>query len=238
MFLAAAQFKPADNDYAANLQQHLRWSEKAADAGAQLILFPEMSLTGYVLETAATQAIAPGNPKLEPLQKLAVHRGITIIAGAPIQNGNQLHIGSFIFQADGQTTFYTKQFLHGRESDFFTGSNTHNPLLLIGNQRIANAICADITHAEHPEAAQQHKPTIYAASIFYTPGGIAEAHEQLAQYARTYRIHVLMANYCGSSYTYEAAGRSACWNAKGELVASLDAGTEGLLLTDCGDNRY
>lgn len=233
MLLAAAQLNPTDNDYAANLQQHLRLGEKAADTGAQLILFPEMSLTGYVLETAAAQAIAPGDEKLEPLQKLAVHRGVTIIAGAPVQIGKQLHIGSFIFQADGQTTFYTKQFLHGRESEFFTGSDVYNPLLLIGNQRIANAICADITHAEHPEAAQQLKPTIYAASIFYTPGGIAEAYQQLGHYARTYRMHVLMANYCGASYTYEAAGRSACWNAKGELVASLDATTEELLLAEC-----
>lgn len=232
MLLAAAQFKPTDNDYAANLQQHLRMSEKAADAGAQVILFPEMSLTGYVMETAAAQAIAPGDAKLQPLQQLAVRRGITIIAGAPVQNGNQLHIGSFIFQADGQNTFYTKQFLHGRESDFFTVSNAHNPLLLIGNQRIANAICADITHAEHPKAAQQLHPTIYAASIFYTPGGIAEAYEQLGYYARTYRMHVLMANYCGSSYTYEAAGRSACWNANGEVIAALDATSEGLLLAE------
>ncbi len=234
MLLAAAQLKPADNDFASNLQQHLRYCEAAAAKGAQLILFPEMSLTGYVLETVAAQAIAPGDPKLEPLQKLAVYRGITIIAGAPVQNENSLHIGSFIFQPDGQTTFYTKQFLHGRESDFFTGSNAHNPLLLTGKQRIANAICADITHAEHPEAAQLLKPTIYAASIFYTPGGIGEAYEQLAHYARTYRMHVLMANYCGASYTYEAAGRSACWNAEGELIAALDETTEGLLLAECG----
>lgn len=232
MLLAAAQTKPVDNDFAANLQTHLRLCEDAAGKGVQLILFPEMSLTGYLLETAAQMAITPDDARLAPLQALAVKHQLTIIAGAPVRTGNQLHIGSFIFQPDGQTALYTKQFLHGDEVNYFTGSSSYNPMLHIGNERVASAICADLTHPEHPEAAHRKLATLYAAGIFYTPSGIAEAYEQLSGYAKTYRMHVLMANYSGPSCNFEAAGTSAFWNTDGKLVAALDKDSEGLLVVE------
>jgi predicted amidohydrolase len=48
--LALAQLYPRLGDVAANLDTHLDYIRRAAEAGAQLVLFPELSLTGYQVQ--------------------------------------------------------------------------------------------------------------------------------------------------------------------------------------------
>jgi NAD+ synthase (glutamine-hydrolysing) len=48
--LALSQVNPAVGDLAGNADLIRRWTRSAADAGAQLVLFPEMVLTGYPVE--------------------------------------------------------------------------------------------------------------------------------------------------------------------------------------------
>src|ERR671912_1468986 len=45
--IALAQVDTTVGDLAGNAETVLSWSRKAADAGADLVLFPEMALTGY-----------------------------------------------------------------------------------------------------------------------------------------------------------------------------------------------
>ena len=53
MILASAQTKPKHGDIRANLVDHERMIDAAAQQGADLILFPEMSITGYERDRAA-----------------------------------------------------------------------------------------------------------------------------------------------------------------------------------------
>jgi predicted amidohydrolase len=48
--LALAQIAPKLGNLEANLESHLRWIREAKQAGADLVVFPELSLTGYVLQ--------------------------------------------------------------------------------------------------------------------------------------------------------------------------------------------
>jgi NAD+ synthase (glutamine-hydrolysing) len=48
--LALAQINTHLGDVEANLEKHLALAEEARQAGAELLLFPELSLTGYVLQ--------------------------------------------------------------------------------------------------------------------------------------------------------------------------------------------
>ncbi|WP_320066872.1 NAD+ synthase [Micromonospora sp. RTGN7] len=48
--LALSQVNPSVGDLAGNADLVRRWSRRAADNGAQLVLFPEMTLTGYPVE--------------------------------------------------------------------------------------------------------------------------------------------------------------------------------------------
>lgn len=232
MKIAAAQLQAIDGQIDANIEMHLRFIAAAAQQNARLILFPELSLTGYQRERAQELAFIPGDARLQPIQQAADENEICIIAGAPIEINKQLYIGAFIFQPGKASLIYTKQTLHTDEEQFFVPGFEHNPLLEIENQRVSIAICADITDAVHAYHAGIKHTTLYLASIFYTPGGIAEAYTQLSEYANAYHMHVLMSNYVGSSYTFDAAGRSACWSNNGAVIAQLGAHEEGLLIAE------
>ena len=83
MILAAAQLQDQAN-FVANLEEHLRMGKKAADNGACLLLFPEMSLTGYMRVGAAENSVTVYDVRLDPLRELVAERNIIIIAGAPL----------------------------------------------------------------------------------------------------------------------------------------------------------
>ena len=51
-----AQVNATVGDISANADLVMDWSEQAADAGADLVLFPEMMLTGYPVEDLALRA--------------------------------------------------------------------------------------------------------------------------------------------------------------------------------------
>ena len=68
--IALAQINTRLGDVEANLEKHLALAKEARAAGADLLVFPELSLTGYVLQDlASTVAHHPGSddPVFRPL---------------------------------------------------------------------------------------------------------------------------------------------------------------------------
>jgi len=189
-----------------------------------------MSLTGYEREQADELSFSENDTRLNPLKEKAVANQIIIVAGAPVKIDSQLYIGSFIFLPDSTILIYTKQFLHDEEALFFSPGFDHNPLLKLEKEVISFAICADITNPIHPENAAKKNTSLYLASIFYTPNGINEGHQQLAYYAKEHGMNILMANFGGPSYKFETGGQSAFWNKNGELIAKIDEQNDELLL--------
>lgn len=232
MKIAAAQTIPFDGDINANVRDHIRLADMAADYGVQLIVFPELSLTGYMREGAQTYAFVQGDIRLQQLKQLSTERNIVIVAGAPIEIDAKLYIGAFILQPNNVERIYTKQFLHEGEEVTFVPGLEHNPVIELDGERISFAVCADINYPQHAANAANANTTLYVAGIFYTPLRIGAAHEQLSTYAQQHNMHVLMANYGGPSYNMDAGGRSACWNNKGELINELNESEEGVLFNE------
>ncbi len=238
MILAAAQTKPKRGDIDANLLDHYNIVALAAANGAQLIVFPELSITGYEREEAAKLAFTKNDSRLNLLKKLATENNITIIAGAPIQIESNLFLGEFCIAPNNTVSIYTKQFLHAGEEVYYEPSFDYNPLLEIENERISCAICADIDNPKHAENASKKNSSTYIASIFFSPNGIQNAHQSLQNYSSQYEMNILMANFGGDSYGYPAGGRSAFWNNKGELIAQMTNSGEGLLLVEKQDAEW
>lgn len=232
MKIAAAQIQVREENIAKNLEEHYRWIKSAAVHGAQLIVFPEMSVTGYEREKAASMAFHATDKRLDGLRELSAIHNITIVAGAPILLGKSLYIGSFIVRPDGTPGIYTKQFLHDGEEQFFQSSVEYNPLIGLSNERLSIAVCADIDHPEHVENAAKNGATIYLPSIFFTPNGIAQAHDRLGNYAGKYNMAVLMSNFSGECYGLPAAGRTAFWDNSGTLVGELEDDSTGILIAE------
>ncbi|KUJ61361.1 nitrilase [Flavobacteriaceae bacterium CRH] len=238
MILAAAQTKPTRGNIEANLLDHYRLINLAAQNGAQLIAFPELSISGYERENAQQLAFTKDDSRLNHLKTLAVENNIIIIAGAPIQIESELFIGEFVISPDNSVSIYTKQFLHEGEDEFFQSSFDYNPMITIENQKISFAICADIDNPLHPENARKRETDIYIASIFFSPNGIPNAYRDLQSYAEKHTMNVLMSNFSGESWGYPSGGKSAFWNNKGELVGHMNDSDSGLLLVENQNDNW
>ncbi|MCB0668047.1 MAG: carbon-nitrogen hydrolase family protein [Saprospiraceae bacterium] len=230
MKLAAAQIGTVTQDIEANLEKHYHLIEQAANNQADLILFPELSITGYERKNAREFAFSPDDERLRKLKEFAVRKQIIIIAGAPVNIRSEIFIGAFILLPDGSINIYTKQFLHAGEEQFYRSSFDFNPLIQFQQEKLSLAICSDINHSAHPAFAQSNGVSLYLAGIFFERDEMKKAHTILAGYARKYSMRVLMSNYCGSIWGLQAGGGSAFWDSEGHCIASLNDSDPGILL--------
>ncbi|HGM5857814.1 MULTISPECIES: carbon-nitrogen hydrolase family protein [Serratia] len=229
--LAAAQYPTAAANIACNLERHLEFVAQAADQQVQLLVFPELSLSGYELTDAAELALTLGDPHLQPLSAAAQSRQMTIIVGAPLRSGTALHIAALIFRPNGALSSYTKQHLHGAEQQYFSPGEGGS-LLELHHHNIALAICADTSEPGHASAAALAGAHIYAAGVLVSEAGYAKDSAALAGYARRYGMVTLMANHAAPTGGWIPAGRSAIWDNTGELLVAAPDDTPGLIIAD------
>jgi predicted amidohydrolase len=179
----------------------------------------------------------------QPLRAQLASVGMSAVIGAPMRGHGdtserernhdragdaEVYVGAPVLHADGTLGLYTKQHLHGSEQQVFRAGQGGADIV-IGPTRIALAVCADTGHASHAANAAQRHAQVYAASMLVTPNGYPTDSAELATYAATHRMAVLMANHGGATGGWDAAGRSAFWDESGRLVAAA-AGPGKLLL--------
>ncbi len=238
MIIASAQIQSEVGRIEANLEKHYYWVLQASHQEVDLMLFPEMSLTGYCRSEAKDLAWTLNDPRLEQLQAYSNDFKMTIIVGAPVLNNGQLYIGSIILSPFQQAIWYAKQYLHEGEEVYFSASMDMNPYIALKGERIQLAICADIANVAHPLAAAKKDCSLYLASIYYTKKGIMEGHACLESYAIKYSMAILMSNYCGQVWQYEAGGKTAFWNADGTRLGLLNTTDEGLLMIEKSEKGW
>lgn len=231
--IAAAQSHTIDGDIAANLARHLVFIDAAAQAGVQLLVFPELSLTGYKLEDFASQAVTPANPRFDVLGERAARHGMTIVIGAPLSGAaDRPHIGSIAFAPGGGTTVYRKHFLHDGEDKYVAAGSAMSQLIDVRGVPVGLAICYDVNEQRHPHAALMAGATLYADSSVVTPGGIDRELSTLRGYAALFGMGVLFANHAFKTGPYESAGRSTIWLPDGQVLVQAEGQGECLVIGD------
>lgn len=240
--IAVAQTCPVKGDVPANVEEHLRLARVAAAEGAQVVLFPELSLTGYELDLANALAFAEDDPRLAPLREAAATHSTTLIVGAPVRIGPRLHIGAFLLFPDRTSAFYTKHHLGAfppsascdgivppAEATVFQPGD-RNPLLHFGGHVAAIAVCADIGRPSHPQQAADRGAKSYLASMFVIPSELDGEIAKLRRYAAKHSLLVAFANFGSPSGGLASAGQSAIWSETGELLVGLGPHGSGVAL--------
>ena len=220
----AAQMLAIEGDFGRSLARHLELARQAALAGARLVLFPELSLTGYTRDLDSARIFTLEDARLAPLQGCADELGLAIVCGAPLSLGSRLLIASFLFQPGQSPSAYAKKFLHPGEETAFAASPGLDPVLEVGGERLASAICYDIEHDAHVAAALALGPTIYAAGIFYSATGIDGGLARLRSISARTGMAALMSNYVGDCWNLKAGGKSAILDSRAgfEVLAPPD----------------
>lgn len=223
--LAAAQSISLPGDIEANVREHLRFVTAAHAAGVQMLVFPELSLTGYELPLLQHCLLHPGDDVLAPLRALVRQTGMVVTVGAPVApvdaSTNALPaIGAITYLPDGTHTVYRKVHLHPGEERYASAGTAGSNLLRLGADTVAQAICADITHAQHPAQAAAAGASLYLAGVLESEAGYLADSAAMQRYAQQHTMGVLLANHGGPSGRYVSAGKSAFWAPGGALVVA------------------
>lgn len=224
LVIAAAQSASTRGNLDENISEHLRFIDVAASFGANLIVFPELSLTGYELDLAHTLQLQGDDPKLEPLRKAARKHGMHILVSGPwVSDLEKPYLGAFLFSPE-QTVCYAKIHVHESEREYFAPGKD-GCVVPIGCVPTGIAICADTSHPDHAADAAERGAELYIASVMKTETEYRALADRLSQYAARHRMAILAANYAGSTGGSDSAGKSAFWDERGKLVTQ--AGSEG-----------
>lgn len=231
MKICAAQIRSMPGDIPANIANHERLIALALSQGADTIIFPELSITGYEPELAKELAVVPDDSRFDGFQRLADSGHATLAIGVPTKGSKGICISQLIFQPHHPRQIYSKQYLHPDEDEFFVRGE--NSFAVIGGEvKLAPAICYELSVPAHAENAGKRGAAVYLASVAKSASGVEKAVLRLAAIAARYAMTVVMANGIGASSGFTSAGRSSVWNEHGVLLGQLDGTHEGILLFD------
>lgn len=230
MKIALAQISPEKGNIVQNIQIHREWIQKAVNEEVNLIIFPELSITGYEPTLAKTLATPPSDNRFEIFQKLSNQHQIIIGIGAPVKRGANINIGLILFHPNQPRQVYNKKYLHEDELPFF--ESIQNQELLIRGTKIALAICYELSIPTHFNDAYKDGAKIYLASVAKTESGVQSSSKRMQEISIAYNIPTLMVNCIGFCDNFESAGQSAVWDDKGNLLGRLSNKEQGLLIFD------
>ena len=213
--IAAAQPLCVPYDVAANAVTH---AAAVRDAEARVVVFPELSLTGYELDAPA---ITPRDPRLEPIIEACADAGSLAVAGAPVP-GEEGHpyIAMLAIDGAGVAVAYRKMWLGEAEAERFS-AGAKPAILVADGWRLGLAICKDTGIAQHASDTAALGIDVYLAATLEHEGEATVQAERARRVAREHQVWVALASFAGSAgggYT-RAAGRSGIWTPDGALLA-------------------
>ena len=219
MRIAAAQSLSAANDLAANVDIHCRFIAAAQAAKVDILVFPELSLSGYELPTLGNCLVQAQDALLAPIRQLLEGGSMTVVLGAPLPSGSPLpYIGAITLFPDGRSSLYYKQHLDPSEVAFASEGERCAVRHDLADESFALAVCADIGHEQHAQRAAASGASLYLAGVLLSQKGYPQDAANFSRYAAEYRMTTLLANHGGPSGPYVSAGRSAIWAPDGALV--------------------
>lgn len=228
MKVCLAQIQPIAGNINQNTILHKQCIHSAAKQHADLIVFPELSLSGYEPKLAEQLALNRDAAQLLPFQELANLYQLVIGIGIPLKTTQGIQIAQVFLQPNAQPLFYAKQFLHEDELPYFIPGKD-DVLLNIKGIRIIPAICYEALQTAHNNKAITKKANLYLALVAKPQKGVEKAYKHFAQLAFQHNLSVAMCNNVGHNDNFLSVGQSAYWNNQGERADQLETNKEQLL---------
>lgn len=234
MRIAAAQLTCAPADVSANADRVAALAARAREAGAELVLFPELALTGYEMAAIAADPglwlSGPEDPRLDPLRSAGIATAVNVALRA---DGPRPVIATLVHDADGaHVTTYAKRHLYQHEQDVFAPGGVPGRFEL-GGIRFSLGICYDNHFADVPGAGAAAGCRVHLASSLYGTGdGVAERAAVHPGIARDHGMYVVLANHVGPAGPWTGCGGSAVWAPGGAPLAEADDRTPSVALAD------
>lgn len=217
--IAVAQPTSVLHDVAANVHHHCELINRST---AAVMIFPELSLTGYGLDAPP---VAPDDPRLQPLVTACRARNTTALVGAPIREdgGQRPKIAMLQVDENGVSVAYGKINLGDAEASVYR-PGTEPAVVTVDGWRLGLAICKDTGVSGHASLTAELGMDIYVAGVCETDDDQAVTAERALRTIADHAVWVATASFAGPTGGgfVQTAGHSGVWRPDGSIVAELD----------------
>jgi len=220
--IAAAQPACTAKDVQRNALEH---ADTIRAAHARVVVFPELSLTGYELDAEPVEPVALG-----AIVDACAETGSVALVGAPVpdeQGGAR--IGTLQVTSAGAEVVYAKSYLGGDEPARFTPGS--GPVAIeVDGWRIGLGICKDTGVDGHIADTAALNVDLYLAGLVHLPEELDEQERRGIEIARRCSAYVAFASFAGpTGGGYErTAGVSSIWGPDGTPLARAGSEPGGL----------
>lgn len=250
MVTFALAVTPVSLDVAANLNMMVRMAHTAAEAGADVVLFPEAALTGLINDDNPAHDLPLGQsipgPAIETLAAVAQARSLWIAVGLLERDGALLYDTAVLLSPLGEVALKYRRITpgwHGRHADpTVYGHGTAVSAVQTPWGKVAFLLCGDLFDDElvqHVRALDLDFLLLPFARSF-DDGTCDQARwerEELDSYAARVRmagVMTLLVNYLAAGDLDDDHSFGGAWliSEAGEVLAQYLLGHTGLLLVE------
>ncbi|MEL0616532.1 nitrilase-related carbon-nitrogen hydrolase [Cobetia marina] len=233
LHVGAAQINATLGDIEANLERHLDIIHQARDVDLDLLVFPELSLTGYGMGSRVIDlAFPPHDPRLLMLARAAGDMQL-VVGFVEEASPGEYYNALAILQHGALQAVHRKLNLptYGglEEGKLFTHGSDLTQNDVREGWSATSLICADLWNPGLVHAAMLARPTVLCAPINSASGIVSDdfSNEQnwainLQFYAMTYGTPVIMANRFGPEGGSHFWGGSRILGPRGETLAHAE----------------
>jgi predicted amidohydrolase len=237
MKVAVAQISCSLGDPGANLLKVRDFSRRAKDAGAELIVFPEMTDTGYSMPVIQRDAASWTSGFVPGLQEIAKELSIAIVSGVSERDGSSIYNSQVFVDSYGNIAGkYRKTHLYAvapvEEQTCFAPGDCFATFKLSG-MRFGFSICYDLRFPEvYRKLATEEKAAAFVISSAW-PFPRLE-HFRILNMARAIenQSYVVASNRVGEDDDLWFCGSSAIIDPRGVVIAAASADREELIYAD------
>ena len=248
--LALAQINTKLGDVPSNLEKHLAMLADAKKQGAELLIFPELSLTGYVLQDlAATVALhpTPADPVFNRLLQASAE--IDFVVGFVEEDERYRYYISAAYLSEGKVRhIHRKVYLptYGifDEKRYFAAGDSFRAFdTRFG--RVGLLICEDFWHASSPYTLWMDGADLMLFTSASPGRGVTEEILGSAQwvetvnrtYAGLFTTFVAHTNRVGFEDGLSFWGGATVFDPDGKLIAKAAYNEEGLTIAELDLNQ-
>ena len=165
MRVAAVQFKARPRDPDGSREILVGLADRAG-IGVDLLVLPEMAITGYSFEgPAQVRKVAepPEGPTFTALSRVAKSRGCWLVAGFPEDAGERLYNSAWVINPAGELAFvYRKSLLYETDKSWATPGDSGYASFDTQNGSFSVGICMDLNDDKFLYWCRQKQPRAIA----------------------------------------------------------------------------
>jgi NAD+ synthase (glutamine-hydrolysing) len=233
--IALAQINARVGDLDGNAAKISSWIDRARDDGAELVLFPELAITGYPPEDLLLREYFLADAR-EALASAASHaEGIVALIGYPERGYDAYNALAVCADGEVKATYRKNQLpnygVFDEERYFQVGDG--GAVLDFGGARIGMTICEDIWTPGPPisdEALAGASLVVNASASPYHTGKGEQRERMIAQRARDNLCAVAFTNLVGGQDELVFDGHSLIVDHEGTVIARAPQFAESLVV--------